>query len=202
VTTITYSTLACLHGLQTLHSNIYCTVVHKVSYLTQYVFITHIYTSNKHSVHTLRNCLLPRTYCLALTLRTDCLDISVPLINPQSYERRELCCITVFTAALPLKRASCRVTSSRLRAGNLVYRPVPSNSVASSKKGLTCAVAWHRGCAEKTPPPLTAAQRVFGREAFSGRLRSSALLRNPTMGWHVTVYMYMCRYISSERELL
>jgi hypothetical protein len=37
------------------------------------------------------------------------------------------------------------------------------------------------------PASPTAAQRVFGREAFSGRLPSSALLRNPTMGWHVTL---------------
>jgi hypothetical protein len=33
------------------------------------VSITHIHTSNKHSFHTLRNCFLPRTYCLALTLK-------------------------------------------------------------------------------------------------------------------------------------
>jgi hypothetical protein len=30
VTTITYSTLARLHSLQTLHSNLYCTIAHKV----------------------------------------------------------------------------------------------------------------------------------------------------------------------------
>jgi hypothetical protein len=71
VTTITYSTLARLHSLPTLHSNLHCTIAHKVSYLTQYVFITHIHTSNKHSVLTLRNCFLPRTYCLALTSKTD-----------------------------------------------------------------------------------------------------------------------------------
>jgi hypothetical protein len=31
----------------------------------------------------------------------------------------------------------------------------------------------------KTPPPRTAAQHVFGRELFSGRLPSNAPLRNP-----------------------
>jgi hypothetical protein len=31
VTTITYSTLTRLHSLQTLHSNLYCTIAHKVS---------------------------------------------------------------------------------------------------------------------------------------------------------------------------
>jgi hypothetical protein len=31
VTKITYSTLARLHSLQTLHSNLYCTIAHKVS---------------------------------------------------------------------------------------------------------------------------------------------------------------------------
>jgi hypothetical protein len=33
----------------------------------------------------------------------------------------------------------------------------------------------------------TAAQRVLVREAFSCRLPSKALLRDPTKGWHVTV---------------
>jgi hypothetical protein len=78
------------------------------------------------------------TALVELLPKTDCLDISVLLINPQSYERQELCYVAVFTAALPQKRACCRVTSSRLRGEDLVYRPVPSNSVASSKKGLTC----------------------------------------------------------------
>jgi hypothetical protein len=119
VTTATYYTLTRLHSLQTLHSNLCCTIAHKVSCLTQYVFITYIHTSNKHSVHTLHNCFLPRTYCLALTLKTDCLDISVLLINPQSYEQRELCCVTMFTAALPRKQACCRVTSSRLLTGDV-----------------------------------------------------------------------------------
>jgi hypothetical protein len=31
VSTITYSTLARIHSLQTLHSNLYCTIAHKVS---------------------------------------------------------------------------------------------------------------------------------------------------------------------------
>jgi hypothetical protein len=31
VTTITYSTITRLHNLQTLHSNLYCTIAHKVS---------------------------------------------------------------------------------------------------------------------------------------------------------------------------
>jgi hypothetical protein len=38
VTTITCSTLTRLHSLQTVHSNLYCTIAHKVSKLTQYVF--------------------------------------------------------------------------------------------------------------------------------------------------------------------
>jgi hypothetical protein len=140
------------------------------------------------------NCFL-RAALVELLPKTNCLDISILLINPQSYERRELCCVTVFTAALPRKRACCRVTSSRLRAENLDYRQVPSNSVASSNKGLTCAVAWrHRGCAEKTPTPLTAAQRVFGRELFSGQLPSNAPLRNPCRATQQLVDM--SQYIS------
>jgi hypothetical protein len=38
VTTITCSTLARLHSLRALHSNLYCTIAHKVSSLTQCVF--------------------------------------------------------------------------------------------------------------------------------------------------------------------
>jgi hypothetical protein len=143
------------------------------------------------------NCFL-RTALVELLPKTNCLDISVSLINPQSYERRELYCVTVFTATLPRKRACCRVTSLRLRAGNLVYRPAPSNSVASSNKGLTCAVAWrHRCCAEKIPPPLTAAQRVFCRELFSGRLPSNAQLRNPCRATQRLVDMSQYDYTTS-----
>jgi hypothetical protein len=38
VTTITCSTLTRLHSLRALHSNLYCTITHKVSYFTQCVF--------------------------------------------------------------------------------------------------------------------------------------------------------------------
>jgi ABC-type enterochelin transport system permease subunit len=117
---------------------VYTIIILTRQYSILSVSITHIYTSNKHSVHTLGNCFLPRTYCLALTLKTDCLDISVPLINPQivraallpvarsvsqQLARWGLCYVTVFTTALPWKRACCRVTSSRLR-GTVVYRSV------------------------------------------------------------------------------
>jgi hypothetical protein len=36
--TITCSTLARLHSVRALHSNLYCTIAHKVSYFTQCVF--------------------------------------------------------------------------------------------------------------------------------------------------------------------
>jgi hypothetical protein len=37
VTTVTYSILARIHSLQTLHSNLYCTIAHKVSYYNHLV---------------------------------------------------------------------------------------------------------------------------------------------------------------------
>jgi plasmid maintenance system killer protein len=54
--------------LTRLHNyNPYTPILHSIRHT---VFITHIHTSNKPSVHTSRNCFLPRTYCLALTLKT------------------------------------------------------------------------------------------------------------------------------------
>jgi hypothetical protein len=121
-------------------------------------------------LHTLK--LSPRSYSansLLKTplenwlLKTDCFDVSVPLINSQSYKchcsnkQGESCVASghcVYTA-LPRKRACCLVTSSRLRG--------------------------------EDPACPTAAQRALGREAFSGLLPSNALLRNPTMCWHVTI---------------
>jgi hypothetical protein len=75
----------------------------------------------------------------------------------------------VFTTALPRKRACCRVTPSRPRAGTVFQ---------------CCCVTSSRG---EDPASPTAAQRILGREAFSCWLPSNALLRNPTKGWHVTV---------------
>jgi hypothetical protein len=63
VTTITIISYA----VTRLHSyNPYTPIFHPLI-----VSITHIRTSNKHSVHTLRSCFLPKTYCLALTLKID-----------------------------------------------------------------------------------------------------------------------------------
>jgi hypothetical protein len=42
-----------------------------------------------------------------------------------------------------------------------------------------------RGDTERTPLPLPQ------REVLSGQLTRNALLRNPTMGWHVTIYSDM-----------
>jgi hypothetical protein len=50
--------------------------------------------------------LLPNTHLEDCLLQTDCVDISIPLINLKSYQRQELCCVTVFTEALPWIRAA------------------------------------------------------------------------------------------------
>jgi hypothetical protein len=142
------------------------------------------YSANSLLKTLLENCSLQtptykltrRTAPYKLFLTTNCLDISVPLINSQSYkchcssEQGESCVASghcVYTA-LPRKRSYWRVTSSRQRG--------------------------------EDPASPTAAQRVLGREAFSGRLPSNALLRNPTMGWHVTIW-YLFPYFVTVNHL-
>jgi hypothetical protein len=74
VTTITIIS----YGVTRLHNyNPYTPIFH--SFI---VSITHIHTSNKHSVHTLRNCFLPRTYCLAITLKSDSVSPRAFRISP------------------------------------------------------------------------------------------------------------------------
>jgi hypothetical protein len=73
---------------------------------------------------------------------------------------------------------------------------LPCDVIAAARRRHSNAVAWrHRGCAEKTPPPRTAAQRVFGRELFSGRLPSNAPLLNPCRATQQLVDMSHYIYI-------
>jgi hypothetical protein len=137
---VTTITIIC-YAVTRLHNyNPYTPIFHSLI-----VSITHIHTSNKHSVHT-------RPYCLALTLKT-------------------------------LNRTSVTAAASKVR---VVLRQV---TVFTRRcLGNERAAVWrHRGLRGKDTASPTAAQRVLGREAFSGRLPSNALLRNPTMGWHVTI---------------
>jgi hypothetical protein len=117
--------------------------------------------------------LVSKTATQQLTRRTplqltskDCLDISVPLINPRSYERH--CCLLPghCLPALPWKRACCRVAA------------LGAVLLGTARHGT-----------EQTPLPPPPRSAYFGREAFSCRLPSNALLRNPTKGWHVTVFI-------------
>jgi hypothetical protein len=145
VTTITYYTLTRLHWLISQLSITFS------NYHRLYIFT--LRNSRRELtpwIHFLR--LLLNNWLVGLLLKnsllkTDCLDISVPLINPQSYkchcskEQSESCVASSHCVykALPRKRECCRVTSSR-----------PVAQVPYSN-----AVAWrHRGCMEKTPPPL------------------------------------------------
>jgi hypothetical protein len=54
-----------------------------------------------------------------------------------------------------------------------------------------CSSAQHGTARSKHRFPYCC---VFGREAFSDRLPSKALLRNPTMGWHVTLLLLLYLY--------
>jgi hypothetical protein len=127
VTTITIISYAVSH-LHSLQS--YTSIFHS--------WRLHIFTLHINIQFTRRNPrrdITPRIHFLRLLLnnwlvgllltnwllKTDCLDISVPLINPQSYKRHcsnepgDSCvasghCVYM---ALPWKRAWCRLTSSR-----------------------------------------------------------------------------------------
>jgi hypothetical protein len=103
--------------------------------------------------------------------------------NPQSYkchcssEQGESCVVSGHCVymALPRKRACCRVTSSQ---------PVAQEPYSNS-------VAWrHRGCAEKTPPPLLPRSAYSVARRLAVGYPSNALLCNPTMGWHVTIFYF------------
>jgi hypothetical protein len=85
VTTITYSTLTRLHSLQTLHSNLYCTIAQilliysiRLHRLTSQLSIT---ISNYHT--------LSHTQRLQFTLRADC-DIFFIKLSPRSYSVNSL----------------------------------------------------------------------------------------------------------------
>jgi hypothetical protein len=74
LTTITYNYLLCFCAfkqLQSLYANI--------PFYSLTAFITQFTSSH---IHTFRFCLLSRSHCLELTLRTDSLDIPVSLIKP------------------------------------------------------------------------------------------------------------------------
>jgi hypothetical protein len=77
------------------------------------------------------------------------------------------------------------VRAARAVLRHRVYRRYLGHERAAVWRHCGCAktysnaVAWrHRGSAEKTPLPLTAAQSVFCRGLLSGRLPSNAPLRN------------------------
>jgi hypothetical protein len=136
--------------------HIYTAYNHTRSWLQSLITLLHVYTgwllryqllsqTITHSTSSHFPCLSPiETSLVGLFLKTDCLDISVPLINPQSYKRTRqlaLCCVIVALAGnmsrdIPLLLGPCDViaarcvgtvfqyccvTSSRLR-GTLVYR--------------------------------------------------------------------------------
>jgi hypothetical protein len=82
VTKITYSTLARLHSLRALHSDLYCTIAHKVSCLTtssllgfspnsHYHWLSHTVAHTKSSIHTANSLLVE------LLLITDLKDCSL-----------------------------------------------------------------------------------------------------------------------------
>jgi hypothetical protein len=95
VTIFTHTSLQSLtilsYAVTRLHNyNPYTPIFHSLI-----VSITHIHNSNKHSVHTLRNCFLPRTYCLALTLKTDFVSpmaFRITSLNGQRRKRSLLLC--------------------------------------------------------------------------------------------------------------
>jgi hypothetical protein len=82
VTTITYSTLTRSHSLQTVHSNLYCTIAHRVSWFTQYVFIGWLLGYQLLSQITMYH-TLSHMQSLQFTLRADC-DIFFVRLSPST----------------------------------------------------------------------------------------------------------------------
>jgi hypothetical protein len=92
------------------------------------------------------------------------LDVSVPLINLESYEQ--------------------------LLPGVQSYSPQLCYCVALET--LSRSICDDTAAARRRPRfPLAKVLHVFIHEEFSGQLPSSALLRNPTMGLHVKIFTYI-----------
>jgi hypothetical protein len=73
VTTVTWSTLARLHSLRSLHSNSYCTIAHKVSYVRNY----------HHLAHSCTGWLL--SYQLLCRIITHTLHLNTSKLSPRSH---------------------------------------------------------------------------------------------------------------------
>jgi hypothetical protein len=113
ITIFTYMSLQSLsiisYAVTRLHNyNTYTPIFH-----SPIVSITHIHTSNKHSVHTLHNCFLVRTYCLALTLKTDFvspMDFRITPLNGHHrngrYCANRVTCVANRCGATKYKRSS------------------------------------------------------------------------------------------------
>jgi hypothetical protein len=122
-----------LHSLQS-----YTPIFHSLI-----VFITHIHTSNKHSVHTLRNCFLPRTYCLTLILKTQLNLLTASLIYPETTKRKTE---PVNSVASGHVMSCCLATGSQgvLLCCHRVYNGVAlETSVVSCDVIAACCVAMH-----------------------------------------------------------
>jgi hypothetical protein len=165
--TIIYLAVSHLHSLQLLLANI--------PFYSLTVFITHLTSSH---IHTSRVCLLSRTYCLELTLKTDFLDIPVSLIKPS----------IVQTSLLPGRGVYRSVSQQRARWGVCV------TSLAETRRShdiplflVPCDVLAACPVSHVTfQYCCVTSSRLRGSLVYRLVIRSG--LRNPTMGWHVTIF--------------
>jgi hypothetical protein len=124
--------------------------------------------------------LTRRTAPYKLFPRTDCVELFCSAYKPS----------IVLAALLPVAWKGCLRSVSAQQSGESC---VASPCLQQRYPGNERAAVWrHRCCAEKTPPPLTTAQRVFCHELFSGRclatIRCATPAAHPTAGWHVTIF--------------
>jgi hypothetical protein len=165
-----------LHSLQSYTFVDYNHLLHSYTgWLLSYRLLSQIIT---HFASSHFPCLSPiETSLVGLLLKTDCLDISVPLINLQSYEPGESC----------------------VASGHCVYRRCLGNERAAvwRHRGLLCGRARCRSARHGTArhgantASPTAAQRVFGRELFTGRCLETSCATNNGLICH-NIFLRWC----------
>jgi hypothetical protein len=176
MTTITYYTLTRLHW-PTSQLSVTFSNYHRLYIFTFPVSVSYRDLNNSSRELLLRNWLvgLLLTNCLLRHSSSSYITLNRMSVIQQR-ARWELCCV----------RSPCLQRRCLGNERDAVWRYrglLCSNTRCGSAHTARHSTAWH---GEDTASP-TAVQRVLGHKALSGRLPSNALLRYPTMGWHVTI---------------